>query len=275
MNCPRNAVIRVRSVPLSCARQPGTLPSAGMWHGGANRRCVSMPAMRGISLFIVLIALVMLSLAAVGLIRMVDTGALVAGNLSFKQATTLAADRATEQAIGWIDAHLGGGTLMADVPASGYYATAMLPLDTDGSLVANKDRNVPDWVGNNCSDQAEALKQCLQTVPSGQLVATATTGPGVSPPSVMDGITTRVLITRMCKEVGDPDVAGNSCVRPIATQKPGAGYKGASLGGGYATAAGASKEFGPYFRIVVRAEGPRQTVSTTEATVHFPRSVSP
>jgi type IV pilus assembly protein PilX len=54
---------------------------------------------RGLVLFLALIALVVMSLAAVALIRSVDTNNLIAGNLSFKQAATTSADAGTEAAI--------------------------------------------------------------------------------------------------------------------------------------------------------------------------------
>ena len=43
---------------------------------------------QGVVLFIALVALVVMSLAAVALIRSVDTNTLIGGNLSFKQAAT-------------------------------------------------------------------------------------------------------------------------------------------------------------------------------------------
>lgn len=59
---------------------------------------------RGLVLFLALIALVALSLAAVALIRSVDTGTLIAGNLAFKQAATTSGDAGVEAAISWLAA---------------------------------------------------------------------------------------------------------------------------------------------------------------------------
>ena len=55
-------------------------------------------AQRGVSLIFALLALGAMLLAAVALVRAVDSGALVLGNLGFKQDATSAADRATEYA---------------------------------------------------------------------------------------------------------------------------------------------------------------------------------
>lgn len=54
---------------------------------------------RGVVLFFALIALVVMSLAAVALIRSVDTNTMIAGNLAFKQAATSSGDSGLESAI--------------------------------------------------------------------------------------------------------------------------------------------------------------------------------
>ncbi|MDD2893419.1 MAG: hypothetical protein PHF20_05775 [Halothiobacillaceae bacterium] len=59
---------------------------------------------RGVVLFFALVALVAMSLAAVALIRSVDTSTLIAGNLSFKQAATNSGDKGIEAAISWMAA---------------------------------------------------------------------------------------------------------------------------------------------------------------------------
>ena len=46
-----------------------------------------------------------LSVASVALIRSVDTGTLVLGNLGFKQETTAQADQGTQAAIAWLTAN--------------------------------------------------------------------------------------------------------------------------------------------------------------------------
>jgi type IV pilus assembly protein PilX len=59
---------------------------------------------RGVVLFFTLIALVVMSLAAVALIRSVDTSTMIAGNLAFKQSGASATDTGMEAAIGWLSA---------------------------------------------------------------------------------------------------------------------------------------------------------------------------
>jgi len=57
---------------------------------------------RGVSLFFALVSLVAISLAAIVLVRSVDTSTLIAGNLAFQQSATASADSGTEAAIAWL-----------------------------------------------------------------------------------------------------------------------------------------------------------------------------
>jgi type IV pilus assembly protein PilX len=59
---------------------------------------------RGVVLFFALVSLLAIMLAAVALIRSVDTSTMIAGNLAFKQAATTSGDAGTEAAIGWLSA---------------------------------------------------------------------------------------------------------------------------------------------------------------------------
>jgi type IV pilus assembly protein PilX len=69
---------------------------------------------RGVVLFIALIVLVAMTLAAIALVRSVDTSTVVAGNLAFKESTIQAADQGTDQAVQWLSANTGTGTLNND-----------------------------------------------------------------------------------------------------------------------------------------------------------------
>lgn len=71
-------------------------PSFSMKNSHASRQ-------RGVVLFFALVALVAMSLAAVALIRSVDTSTLIAGNLSFKQSAIIGGDAGIEAAVTWLD----------------------------------------------------------------------------------------------------------------------------------------------------------------------------
>ena len=88
-------------------------------------------------LFFALIALVVMSLAAVALIRSVDTSTMIAGNIAFKQSATTSGDSGLESAITTLTGNQAAMTaansnvLMdpnnvfnVDSPASGYYSSA-------------------------------------------------------------------------------------------------------------------------------------------------------
>lgn len=57
---------------------------------------------RGVVLFFALVALVAMSLAAVALIRSVDTSTLIAGNLAFRQSTLSGGDEGIDTAMAWL-----------------------------------------------------------------------------------------------------------------------------------------------------------------------------
>ncbi|PKO92630.1 MAG: hypothetical protein CVU15_05825 [Betaproteobacteria bacterium HGW-Betaproteobacteria-1] len=96
---------------------------------------------QGVVLFIALIALLVMSLAAVALIRSVDTNTMIAGNLSFRQSALVSSDRGAEAALEWIDAKLvvNASDLNNHIPAEGYFSTYVAECtgaqDPDGNEV--------------------------------------------------------------------------------------------------------------------------------------------
>jgi len=116
---------------------------------------------RGVVLFFALIALVVMSLAAVALIRSVDTSTLIAGNLAFKQAATTSADNGVESAITVLAAteateKAANKNVLMDAthafnvsnPAIGYYSNANPALNlTDNAVWDAIDQGlVPETV---------------------------------------------------------------------------------------------------------------------------------
>jgi type IV pilus assembly protein PilX len=203
----------------------------------------------GISLMMVLICLAIMALAAVGLIRMIDSGSMIVGNVAFKQSTTSASDRAAQNAINWLLANAGGTTLFNDVAASGYYATSLSALDPSGNSTATT-RVLVNWEDASCSGAS-----CI------------------SPSAVdgsIDGYRVQYVITRLCKAVGDPNPASNtgqSCSRPMSDSSAASTKRGELRYGDHARFGGGTP--GPFYRIIARAAGPRNTVSLTETYVYF------
>lgn len=203
----------------------------------------------GIALFFALIALVIMSFAAVALIRSVDTNTLIAGNLAFQQSTISSTDAGVEAAIvalvGIRDAAVNSGrsvfkdaTNTANITNTtanpGYFSSVTSALTTSAQLMADST-----WT---------------------------TAGNAVTLPTDAAGNTVQYIIQRMCRfpnvaiEDADclfsegettgegqdiplnPDIcSGNSCPTAGAT---------------------------PLVRVTVKVTGPRGSVSFAQAIIH-------
>jgi type IV pilus assembly protein PilX len=194
---------------------------------------------RGVVLFIALIVLVAMTLAAIALVRSVDTSTVVAGNLAFKELTIQAADQGTDQAVQWLNANTGTGTLNNDIPAVAgnimYYSSGQLASGTSW------------W-----------------TVPA------AWTGFSGAPYTDTSGNQINVIIHRMCTQPnttfngnGAGGVA-NICSLYFPTS-------GASTGGSMSVGS-FTFQGNPnlYYRITSRVQGPRNTFSYIQTMVTMP-----
>lgn len=217
-------------------------------------RCVVLPAysiqrahrQQGVVLFIALIVLVAMTLAGIGLVRSVDTGNLVAGNMAFKQGATLAGDAGTEQAIVWLTPLNGSTALYTNNVAAGYYATSQSTLDPTNR---NSTASTPavDWERNNCNGLTFSV--CIQPAPA---------------ISVGDN-SVSYIIHRLCLAELDPNSVSNTCVtyQSSSSTSPKRGVPKYGDSGRFEPLPG------PYYRIVSRVVGPRNTVSFVEAMIHF------
>jgi len=205
---------------------------------------------RGISLIFALMALAVISLAAVALVRSVDTSSLVIGNLGFKQDATSAASQAAESAVAYLTAN-AGATLNNDVPASGYYASSRDTLDMTGQNSTNNGRAVVDWGGDGACGLYAAGSFTVCVRPSAEI-------------SLNGGANrARYIITRLCSAAGAP--ASVDCAVPLGSALTGGGNKGVTDYGGQKVQLAVARS--QYYRIVVRATSARGTVSFTETMV--------
>ncbi|RPI15933.1 MAG: hypothetical protein EHM60_03320 [Lysobacterales bacterium] len=216
------------------------------------RRPVSgVAAQRGLALIVVLLALLVISFAAVALLRSSDTSTLVSGNLAFQRSALAAGDAGTEAAIAWLVANSGGGVLFDDDDVNGYFATTADGCDLTGSRTPADAADDVDWTGTDPG-------------PDCNLVALAATPPGVA-----DGYAVRYVINRVCNATGDPNsIVAADGVTPMACSRAGGGASEGS------TRAGASYGNTPlsgtvqtYYRITTRIDGPRGTVRYVQALV--------
>lgn len=206
---------------------------------------------RGVVLFIALIALVVMSLAAVALIRSVDTSAMVAGNLAFKQAATSSADAGLEAAIPWMAALQAAQVpkdpwldmthaFNNDAPANGYYA----------SMVSANGNEKLDLTAETTWDAGHSRPGTGANFdPTGRDATT--------------GNTVRYIIQRVCRSdnaallLSASDCLFSDFKVNIGSKRGRLTYD-AGLGTG---ATGGS----PLYRITARVTGPRNTVSYIQA----------
>lgn len=213
----------------------------------ANIPCMPRKRQAGMVLLLALIVLVVMTLAGLAMVRSVDTGNLVAGNLAFKQSATAAGDAGTETAISWLRSVIGTSTLYQDQSAHGYYATSQDTLDLTGSS-HDASRALVDWNLDNCSGNTPPA--CIK--PSAAITVTGDNK-------------VNYIIHRLCKTAGDPNASGNSCATYKSTSST--SPKRGEL------KYGDDKRFEPqpmeYYRITSRVKGPKNTISFVETIVHF------
>ncbi len=209
---------------------------------------------RGLSMLIALIALLILSITAVALVRSIDTGTLIIGNYAFKQDATEAGSRGAERAIAWLASQ---ASLDNDDTANGYYASSLDNFDPTGNnTTPAKQLMLANWDGTNCSSSKSGTYVGCSILP----YPTAANASALT----INGNNVQWVITRLC-QAALPVGVGNACMSPGTTGAASANDRGELTSGGRISSAVA----GPYYRIIVRTTGPRNTVSYTETMVHF------
>lgn len=206
-------------------------------------------SIRGVSLIFALLTLMALSLAALALVRSVDTGALVLGNLGFKQEATASGDLATRQAITYLNSL---GDVTNDIGNNGYFASSHDAVDVTGQQQpSNLTRALVNWDVDGCKYAPSSSFGACDLHPSNEI-------------QINDSTTARYVIFRLCPLAGAAG-AGNVCVTPpSSTSSVSGGYRHQD----YATQKLPGKGSGAYFRIVVRVVGARNTTSFVETIVY-------
>ena len=221
-----------------------------------SRKQATPGTQRGASLIFALMVLVVLSLAAVGLVRSVNTGTLIAGNLSFKRDATVGATAAAEQAVAWLQTQAAiTAALDNDAPAAAYFASAKDGMDPTGNTTtALRPLQLVNWDGN-CQGMASSTYATCDVIPFVR--------------NPVNGQRVQWVITRLCDFYGPMGPANpkgeNLCSKPQATSTTGAEEKGKLTMGTRMIPLVAT----PFYRIITRVEGARNTVSYVETIVHF------
>jgi type IV pilus assembly protein PilX len=215
---------------------------------------------RGVVLFFALIALVVMSLAAVALIRSVDTNTLIAGNLAFKQASTSSGDIGVESAIAVLAANEANmkavGSVVFSDPnnvfnktstATGYYSNTdpALVLTADAVWDAIDQAQVPEIVdqsGNHIRYVIQRMCRTKDTLPN------KFEDPAAVPPKT-GCLFSAPLLDNFEHTTPLPS---NVCTPPPPPQKNGCPVNGQS----------------PEYRITSRTVGPANTVSYVQTFVY-------
>ena len=219
---------------------------------------------RGVVLFIALIVMVAMSLAAVALIRSVDTSTQVIANLAFRQASIVLANWAIENASSALFAQYGGpriADITTDLPAENYYGVHNL-------------KGAHGCGGNSADgihwDDQNGVPCPLQNKNNGA-------GLLAGFPPDLSGNKVSYVVERMC----NPDPTLTNPQRPDGTD-PNKPKDSTQLGwcdvispkgGGCHEINGQCVfDFPPmaYFRVTVRVDGPKNTVSFVQTMLRPP-----
>ena len=120
-----------------------------------QRRSPGSRRQEGVVLMIALIVLVAMTLAGLGMIRSIDTGTMVAGNIGFREARGgLRRLPASRRRATWLIANRT--SLDADQTGNGYYSTRQDTLDITGNLTQGGTDGV-DWGGSDPSQPVKAF----------------------------------------------------------------------------------------------------------------------
>ena len=191
----------------------------------------------GVVLLVALIMLIAMTLAALALVRSVDTTNLIAGNLSFQQAATHAGDRGVEAAIAWVEKN--PGLLTSNVPTSGYVANG---------LTAAPSRLLKETEPDKWESWDEYWMRVWAPRPPVVLATDTDTGTTVA-----------YVIDRLCTHIGSPTGGAICSESPIVGVLPGNAEEA-----GEKQIAAASQV---YYRITARITGPRNTLSYVQAVI--------
>lgn len=201
-----------------------------------QRNCRLVKLQKGLVLFVALIALVAISLAAAALVRSVDSGVLVAGNLAFRQSTMFSA----ESGIAGAYKHIKANGANLETSSGGYYASFDPAFDT-----AKKAFNATTWGANSF-----LVTNDINDLSNNE---------------------TRFIIQRMCSTTNVPDSekaekclvgTGDSAANSKGSKSEGGG----SGGGGFGAATGGSDAV--VYRVTARVAGPKNTFSYVQAFIY-------
>jgi type IV pilus assembly protein PilX len=196
---------------------------------------------KGFVLIIALVALVILTLAAIGLIRTVSSSSGIAGNLAFEQAAATSADQAVEAAVTWLENNSGQASSTTATTCSTSVGATVLACDQAS-------------YGYFASRTDPSSSQTWSTLWTASFAANA-----VSLATDSAGNTAAYVIQRMCTSTGDASSSIGCSSSPTNISTTGSRKAGNLSTGNASTQV--------YYRITVKVSGPRNTISFTQTMV--------
>lgn len=205
---------------------------------------------KGVVVFIALIAVLVLSLAAAALLRSTDTAGVISGNAAFKQAATSIADTGAERAFNALPA-----LAEADADVAGQYYKLMfngVTLDANG---------VPkiDWSSVPCYDHEGGVAAISCTDESLYRVQYVIDRLCATAPAKTDPLT---LLTSKCV-AGQPFSAGGN-----AGDDNNSHAQTTNIFGSLTPPPATRPTI--HYRVTVRVLGPRNTSSIVQTTIELP-----
>lgn len=223
-----------------------------MKHSSYDQRPTAMSnSQRGLALMVALIALAAMTLAGIALVRTIDTNALIAGNLAFRQNATTGADAGVEEARNWI-VNTATTAQLQTGDGAGYYATMMntgAGIDITGGRTQTTDDNVKWTDFNGNVEVGGHAAKCMPFDASKNINRIC------------------YVIHRMCGFEGALEDSASNC-HLISTSSPEGGSLG-GIGGGmtYQPPLPSAGLIMGYYRISVRVSGPRNNNSYVQVFV--------
>ncbi len=202
---------------------------------------------QGSILVVTIVIVLMMMIASIGLMRSVESGNVAAANIAMAQNNQLVADWGVERGFEWL--YNNRTNLDNSNASNGYYAI---------HTVAGGFLSDANWL--------DASKW------AGAKVYNSSSSP--APPA---GYTVRVIINRMCENVGAVNASGQSCSKGATTQSSSGNSKvkigNAEYGMSSSVESGGSGAGGVvytvpgnvYYRVTVRVEGPRNSLSVVQS----------
>lgn len=228
----------------------------------ACNHCIHLPQQqRGVVLLLTLIVLVAMMLAAIGMMRSIDTTTQIAGNVAFRQTTLQAGDGGLSTAIGLLMGKVNTNKLELNndytsaSPAlafPGYMAHPLFDCEVDGSCV---NSSATGWWDSSVTfpvDNWSNAPSFLVKDGSGQTIATVS-----------------YWVQRMCTAAfigySPNDTPPASPALCQTYEEPGSTL-GSSMGSGGTP----FKNRSVFYRITAKSVGPRNTVTYSQSLVLVP-----